>query len=142
MPARAEVLGDGPIGGEEPLRVSWGLEALHAALPLLGRLVGVLRTVVQIAVLAVLDARQDLPLGSTVALQLIGDDDPWDVVAAFEQLAKELPRSLLVPPTLYQDIKDVPFLIHRPPEIVAFPTDREKDLVQVPLIAEPGAAAP
>jgi hypothetical protein len=40
MPARAEVLGDGPIGGEEPLRVSGGLEALQAPLPLTGGLMG------------------------------------------------------------------------------------------------------
>jgi hypothetical protein len=44
MPSRAEVLRDGPIRGEEPLRVPWGLEALQAPLPL----VGVLRPVIEI----------------------------------------------------------------------------------------------
>ena len=54
MPSRAEVLGDGTIGGEEPLRVSSRFEALHAPLPLARRLMGILRTVVEGAVLAVL----------------------------------------------------------------------------------------
>jgi hypothetical protein len=34
MPSWAEVLRDEPIGGEEPLRVSWGLEADFLALVL------------------------------------------------------------------------------------------------------------
>ena len=41
MPTRAKVLRNGTIGGEEPLRLSWGLEPLHAPLPLPGGLVSV-----------------------------------------------------------------------------------------------------
>ena len=52
MPPWTEMLGDGAIGGEEPLSVARGLEPLHAALPLAGRLVGVLRPVIEVAVLA------------------------------------------------------------------------------------------
>jgi hypothetical protein len=51
MPARAEVLGNRTIRGEKPLCLSWGLEPLHAPLPLAGGLVGVLRAVIEIAVL-------------------------------------------------------------------------------------------
>ena len=53
MASWAEVLGDRTIGGEEPLGVPWGLEPLHAPLPLAGRLVGVLRAVIEVPVLAV-----------------------------------------------------------------------------------------
>jgi hypothetical protein len=49
----AEVLGDGPIRGEEPLGLSGGFEPLHPLFALACRLVGVFRTVVQIPVLAV-----------------------------------------------------------------------------------------
>jgi hypothetical protein len=35
----SEVLGNGPIGGKEPLRLAWGLQPLHAPLPLAGGLV-------------------------------------------------------------------------------------------------------
>jgi hypothetical protein len=48
MPARTEVLGDGTIGREELLGVSRRLKPLHPPLPLAGRLVGILRAVVQV----------------------------------------------------------------------------------------------
>jgi hypothetical protein len=40
MPARPEVFGDGPIGREAPLGLSWRLELLPATLPLAGGLMG------------------------------------------------------------------------------------------------------
>jgi hypothetical protein len=129
MPAWSEVLGDGPIGGEKPLCVPSGLESLHAPLPLAGRLVGVLCAVVQVAVLAMLNPRKDFPLRRTVALELIRDDDPRDILTAFEELAEELLRRLLVPSALHQDIEDIAVLIHRPPEIMALAIYREEDLV-------------
>ena len=79
MPSRAEVLGDGPIGGEEALRVARGLEALHAPLPLARRLMRILRPIVQIAVLTMFDVRQDLSLRRAIAFEFVRDDDPWDV---------------------------------------------------------------
>ena len=76
MPSGAEVLRDGTIGREEPLGVPCRLKSLHPPFPLAGQLVGVFRTVIQIAMLAVLHARQDLPLRRAIAFQLIRDDDP------------------------------------------------------------------
>jgi hypothetical protein len=90
-------------------------------------------------VLAVLYARQNLPLCSAVALELIRDDYSGDILTAFEELAEELLRRFLVPPSLHQDIEDIAVLIHRPPEIMALAIYREEDLVQVPLVAWPGA---
>ena len=46
VPSRSDVLGDATIGGEEPRRMSWGLDALHAPLALAGGLLGVLRAVI------------------------------------------------------------------------------------------------
>jgi hypothetical protein len=80
----AEVLRDGTIGGEEPLRVSWGLEPLHPAPSLAGGLMRMFRAVVPIATLAMLDARQELALGRPIALQLIRDQYAWDVSQAFQ----------------------------------------------------------
>jgi hypothetical protein len=57
MPSWAAVLSDGAIGGKEPLRVSWRFESLHTPLPLAGGLVGILRTVVEIAMLPMLHTR-------------------------------------------------------------------------------------
>jgi hypothetical protein len=55
---RLEVLGNGPIGGEEALGVPWRLEPLHAQFPLAHGLVGIFGALVQVPVLAVLDAGQ------------------------------------------------------------------------------------
>jgi hypothetical protein len=55
MPTQTEMLGDEVIGGEEPLGAARGLIALHAPLPLTGGLVRVLRTVVEIPMLAMFD---------------------------------------------------------------------------------------
>jgi hypothetical protein len=51
---RSEVLGDETIWGEETLGVPWGFKPLHPPLPLAGGLMGILRAVVEVAVLAVL----------------------------------------------------------------------------------------
>ena len=80
------MLDDGTVGREKPLGLSWRFEALHAPFPLARGLVGVLRAVVQIAVLPMLHAGQDLPLGGTIARQFIGTNDAWDIPTALEYL--------------------------------------------------------
>src|SRR5262249_31601377 len=90
MPPRAEMLGDGTIGREEPLGVAGGLKALHTPLPLAGGLVRVLCPVVEIPVLAMFHPRENLALSSSVALQFIGNEHPRHVGQALEQLAEEL----------------------------------------------------
>ena len=107
----------------------WRLEALHPALPLAGGLMGVLHTVIQISVLPMFDAWEELPLRGSITLQLVRDDDAWSVLAPLEELAEESLRSLLVAPALHQDIEDLAILIDRPPEIVPLTTNREKDAV-------------
>jgi hypothetical protein len=47
------------------------------------------------------------------AFQLIHDDDPWDIVTAFEALAEELLGGLLIPPTLDQNVEDMAVLDRR-----------------------------
>jgi hypothetical protein len=47
---------------------------------------------------------ENLAHSGTVALQLIGDDHPWQVHEPFEQLAKKLLRDPLVPAPLDQDL--------------------------------------
>jgi hypothetical protein len=95
MASRPEVLGDGTIGRKKALGVTRGLTPLHVSLPLAGRLVGIVCTVIEVPVLAVFHARQDLPLGGTVALQFVSDDHAWDIPTPLEQLAEELPRGAL-----------------------------------------------
>jgi hypothetical protein len=141
MTAWSEVLDYRTIRGEEALRVPWRFEPLHAPFPLAGGLMGVLGTVIQIPMLPMFHAWQELPLGGSITLQLVRDDDLWSVLAPLEQLAEEFLCGLLVPPALHQDIEDLAVLIDSPPEIVPLTTNREKDLIQMPLITSLGAPA-
>jgi hypothetical protein len=74
MPARTEVLGDGTIGREKALSVPRRFKPLHTSLSLAGGLVGVLCTIIEIAVLAMFHPGKQLALSRSVALQLIGDN--------------------------------------------------------------------
>src|SRR5258706_11750871 len=99
MPTWTEMLGDRTMGGEESLSVPRGLEPLHTPLPLTCRLVGVLRAIIEIAVLAMFHSWKDLALSGTVAFEFIRDDHARHVRQPFEELAEELLCGLLVPAT-------------------------------------------
>src|SRR5262249_8565550 len=101
---------------------------------------GVLTPVVEVTTLPVFDPRQDLPFRRAVALQLIRNDHPWHVLEPLEQLTKELLRRLLVAATLHEDIEHVIVLIHGAPQVMTLPVNRQKDLVQVPLVPWLGAS--
>ena len=142
MPPRTEVLGNGAVGGEKPLCVTRGLEPLPASLPLASRLVRVLRPVIEVAVLVMFYPWEQLSLSCPVALQFVGDDDPRYVGQSLEQLAEELLRGALIPPTLDQDIEDVPVLIYCPPPIMPLAFDGQQHLIHMPLVPGPGASPP
>jgi hypothetical protein len=91
--------------------------------------------------LPMLDTGEEVPLRRAVAFQLVGDEHPWRVRQTFEQLPEELFGRMLVPPTLHQDIEDVPLLIDRLPEIVLLAVNREKDFIQMPRVTWLGAPA-
>jgi hypothetical protein len=94
----------------------------------------ILRTVIEVAVLAMLHPRQEFPLGGPITFEFIGDEHPWDVLTALEELAEELLGGLFIPPPLHQDGELHAVLIHGPPQIVPLLIDRDEDLIQVPLI--------
>ena len=67
MASRLAVLGNRTMGREEALGVTRGFKPLHAALPLAGRLVGMLRADIEVPVLAVFHPRSNLLLCGTIA---------------------------------------------------------------------------
>src|SRR5215510_12647824 len=86
MPSRSKVLGNGAVGRQKTLGMPRGFKPLHAIFPLARWPMRVLTAVIEIPTLTVFHPRQDLPFGRAVALQLIGDDDPWHVLEPLEQL--------------------------------------------------------
>ena len=141
MPTWSAVLDNRPRRGEQSLSVSWGLQPRQPSRALPGWLMRVLGTVVEGAMRAVRDSRENLALRGALAFEVIRDESPGDVLASCEERAEALLRRLCIPPALSQDIEDVTVLIHRPPERVALPMNREQHLIPRPLGSWPGATA-
>jgi hypothetical protein len=104
-------------------------------------LVGVLRPVIEVAVLARFDPRTELALGGSVALEVVGHEHARHVGQSLEQLAEELLGRFLIPAALHQDIPHGPVLIHRPPEVLTLALNRQKPLLHLPLVPRPRPAA-
>src|SRR3954463_9281765 len=136
--AAGEDVGDLIVGGEKPLHLPRRLEALHDPLSSSGRLVGILRPVVEAFVLAMLDARHDLPLGGTVAAQLVGDQHTRRSPLLLQQLAQQALGCFLVAPALDEDVENEALLIDRAPEPVLLASDGNDNLIQMPFIAAAG----
>ena len=142
MPSEADVWSDGAVRCKESLGVPCRRQSWPPPFPLAGRLVGVFRAVRQIAMRAVLHARQEVPLRRPIAFPRLREDDAWHRRQALEQRTEELVRSLRLPPALHEHIESMAVLIHRAPPIMPRAVDGENDLVEMPLVAWPGTAAP
>jgi hypothetical protein len=129
MPSGAKELRERSIRRQKSLGMAGRCAPLHAMRPLARRSMRVLAPVLEIPTLAMLAPWADPPLCRTIALHLVRQDDPWHVLQALQQLAKEVLGRLRVPAALYQHIQHVVVLIHRPPQLMALPVDRQKDRV-------------
>src|SRR3954467_11677691 len=135
MPTGMAVLVNGAMSGQELLGLAGRLEPLHAPFALAGRLMRILRTIVEVAVLSVLDVRDDPALGRGVAFQLIGHHDPRHIAQALQQLLEEALGRHGVAPALDQDIENHAVLIDCTPEIMLDAIDPDEYLIQMPAIA-------
>ena len=115
--------------------VARGFEAAHRSFALSRRLVRVFRTIIQAFVLSVLDAHEDLALGCTIAGKFVGDDHPWYILAALQEVAEKRFGCRLVSSALNKDIEHVSVLVNRSPEVCCFALDGQKHFVDVPRIA-------
>ena len=106
--AAGENVGDLIMGGKKPLHLPRRLEPFHDPLSSSGRLMGILRPVIEALMLAMLDAGHDLPLGCGVALQLVGDQHTRRSPLLLQELAEQAFGGLLVAPALDQDIENKP----------------------------------
>src|SRR5882757_9651962 len=94
------------LSGKEALNLPRRLEPLHDPLSSSGRLMGVFGPVIEALVLPMLDPGHDLPLGSGVALQLVGDKHTRCATVLLEELAEQTFGGLLVAPALVQNIEN------------------------------------
>src|SRR5215471_16190094 len=67
------------------------------------------------------NTRQDRSTGSSIALQLVGDDPEWFLALTAQQVAKEPLGCTLIAATLQQNIDDITILIHGAPKILLRP---------------------
>src|SRR6266487_9146 len=124
----------GAISRKKALRMPCRFKPPHFPFTQSRRLVGILGSIVQSFVLAMLHSRQDFPFRRTITGEFVGNDHARDVGEPFEQLTEKSFGCMLVTSALYQDIQHVAVLIHRPPQVVLLATNREYDLVQMPFV--------
>jgi hypothetical protein len=120
---------------QKALRLPAGFESAHLSfshpglMRNLGAIVGILLGVVS-------NTRQDRSTGSTIALQLVGDDPEWFLALTAQQSAKEPLSCTLIAARLQQNIDDITVLIHGTPKIMLLAVDSDEEFVQMPSITE------
>ena len=87
------------------------------------------------------DQGHDVPMGDTVAAQLVGHEPHGFLALTLQESAKESPRRTRVPAGLDEEVDQVPVLVHGAPQILTLPVDRDEDFVQEPRIAEAALSA-
>ncbi len=137
----AEVARNKGVSRQEALGLAHRLEPLHLPLSPPGRPVRVLCSVVQVAALAMLDVQQQCALGHAIALQLVCDEHARRIMQTFEETLEEALCRRAIAAALHRDVEDHAVLIHGTPEIAQLALDADENLIKVPLVTGPRAAA-
>ena len=95
---------------------------------------GVLGSVVQAFVLAMLDAGHDLSLRRAIALQLVGDQHARRAALLLQELAHQSFGRLLVTPALDQNVEHHAMLIDGSPKPVFPAIDCDHHFIEEPLV--------
>ena len=72
------------------------------------------------------ETRQDRSTGSSIALQLVGDDPEWLLALTAQQSAKEPLGCTLIAARLHQNTDDITVLIHGTPKIMLLAVDSDE----------------
>jgi hypothetical protein len=134
-PDTEEVLGDS-VHRQESLRLSGGLEPSHLSLPLSGRLVGNLRSIVLVSAGVVDDGRHDRSLRRGITPQLVRDQPPRPASLTLQQLTEEAFSRTPIATRLDEDVDHVAILVNSTPEIVLLTPDVYEEFIQVPRITQ------
>jgi hypothetical protein len=138
--AHSEQISDRIMECEKSLGVPGRFESAHLPFPLTRRLMRDFGSIVGVRFYTVSHIAEDAPYGSGVASQFVGNDAQWFSTLTAQQSSKESLCSALIPMRLDQDVDHVADLIHSTPQIVLLAVDSNKDLIQVPVVAEPALA--
>ena len=82
------------------------------------------------------DTGHDVPLGHSVAAQLVGHETTRFLSLTLQELSEESPRRTPVPTGLDEKVNQVTVLVHGAPQILALTGDRDEGFVQKPRISE------
>ena len=130
------------VDGREALQLGRRFEAAHLALALSGRLMGDFGEVVCVPIGAVDHGRHHRAPCCRVAAALVRDQPSWDAALALQEFPEESHGGLSIPSRLDEDIDDVAVFVDGAPQILLATLDRNEQLVQMPDVAHPTAAAP
>ena len=110
--------------------------AAHLTLLLARRLMGYFGAIVRVLGRVVGDTGHDVPLGHSVAAQLVGHETTRFLSLTLQEFSEESPRRPPVPTGLDEKVNQVTVLVHGAPQILALTGDRDEDFVQQPRISE------
>jgi hypothetical protein len=91
--------------------------------------------VIEALVLPMLDPGHDLPLGSGVAPQLVGDEHTRCSTLRLEEFAEQAFGGPLVAAALDENIENKAVLVDGTPEPMLLPGEADDDLIEVPFVA-------
>ena len=131
----AEEIGNLVMNREKTLSLPSGLEALHDPLASSGRLMTILRAIVQALMLPMLHAGHHNPLCGGIAGQLVRDHHARSDALLLEQLAQQALGRLCIAAALNQDVEHDAVLVDRASEPMLPACDADHDLIEVPLVS-------
>ena len=137
-----ERVADGRVDRQKSLRLPGRLEVAHVAFPPSAVLAGHLGPVVLVPSGSMGCRQPGGSAGGRIASQLVRDQLLWRSTLPLRELAEEALGGSRVPTARHQDVQGVAVLVHRSPEVVAFPADPYEHLIQVSDIAWPALSAP
>ena len=118
------------------------LESAHLMLPLAGRLMRDLGSIVFVLPGTVDHGRHHGTMRGRVAAELVRDQPARLAALSFQQLAEEPFGRPPIAPRLYEDVEDVAVLDDGTPQILLPPLDLDEQLVQMPGVALAATAVP
>ena len=118
------------------------LEAAHLALALSGRLMRDLGAVVRVPIGAVDHGRHHRTACGRVAAELVRNQPSWDTALTFQEFPKESHGGVPIPSRLHEDVDGVDVLVYGAPQRLLATLNRDEQLVQMPGVTHPTAAAP